>query len=162
MSDLLEEAKRRVGHGSRTPEAEWAALLSVLVHAGAQTDAILQWVFAEAVGYTDTRVHAGAAFLQRHPLEGWRILERLRRSPDPDDRDVALTLLSLSTDPRAPELAKPCLRDPYPYLQFAAVDFLAATYPTEVVATLRTLAQHERPAIRNAAQERLWRMGHER
>ena len=142
----------------RTPDEEWEALQSVLVRAGAQADDILKWVLAEAVGFTDTRAQAGAEFLKRHPVEGWRILEHLITSPDPDDRDVALTLLIDSRDPRAAELVKPVLRDPYRYLQFDAIDFLEQTYPTEVVATLRTLAQDKQEWVREAAQERLRRM----
>jgi hypothetical protein len=108
-----------------------------------KVDPILEWIFSAHKGYVEPRAQAGQRFLERNPKQGWLILERLMRSSDPDDRDVAITVLERAGDKNKFYLAKPLLEDPYPYLQFEGVELLANTFPAEVKAVLQSLLSHE-------------------
>lgn len=159
MSDILEEVKKRLLCDFGNPEHEWQALLNLLERAGTHTSAVLRWIFAEYKGYTKTRARAGLEFVKGNPIEGWLILEHLIASDDPDDRDTALTVLVMSGDSRAPQLAKALLKDTWPYLQFDAADFLKEIYPTEVNAALQSLLHHDEEWVRDEARRRLAKMG---
>ena len=58
-----------------------------------KVDVTLEWIFSAHKGYVEPRARAGQRFLERNPEQGWFILEQLMRSSDPDDRDVAVTVL---------------------------------------------------------------------
>jgi hypothetical protein len=158
MSDLLEEAKQLLEREPRFGENQWQMLAKLLKKAGDQANDILKWVFTEHAGYTAIRAQAGIEFLRRNPVEGWLFLERLIMSNDPDDRDTALTVLAMSDDPRAPELAKPLLRDNWPYLRLDAAGFLKEVYPAEVATALANLLDHQDEWVRNEARKRLTQM----
>ncbi len=160
MNNHLEEAKQLLKQEPRLDEDQWQVLEKLLMRAGDQTDSILRWVFADHTGYTEVRVRAGLEFFKRNPAEGWSILEYLVTSDDADNRDTALGVLVASEDPRAPQLARSLLTDPWPYLQFDAANFLEKIYRADVVAALQALLKSsEEEWIRDEAQKRLIRMG---
>ncbi len=160
MNNFLEEAKQLLKQEPRLDEDQWQMLNKLLMGAGDQTDSVLRWVFADHAGYTEVRVRAGLEFFRRNPAEGWSILEYLVTSDDADNRDTALGVLVASEDPRAPQLARSLLTDPWPYLQFDAADFLEKIYRVDVIATLQVLLKsNEDEWIRDEAQKRLIRMG---
>jgi hypothetical protein len=92
-------------------------------------------------------------------MQGWFILETLINSRNPDDRDTGLTVLGRSGNADKYYLAKPILNDPYPYLQFDAVELLQKIYPEEVKSILWSLATHETVWVRENAQKLLLQMG---
>lgn len=123
-----------------------------------KVDAILEWIFSEHKGYVEPRAKAGLRFLERNSEQGWLILEQLMQSSDPDDRDVAITVLERAGDQNNFYLAKPILEDPYPYLQFDAIDLLTNHFPSKVRSVLQSLLAHEQAWVRENAQKRLSKM----
>lgn len=159
MSDLLQEVKERLRGGFKRSEEEWQVLFGLLAEAGSQTDAILRWVFGEHKGYVETRARAGIEFLRNNRKEGWSVLGYLITSSDPDDRDTALAVLQKSGSSRAFEMARPMLKDSWPYLQLDAAEFLKGVFPSDVIAVLRELLNHEDQWVRDAARKQLFEMG---
>jgi HEAT repeat protein len=159
MFNILVEAKELLRRDYGSPDADWQVISKLLDKAPDQRQRLMEWIFAEHQGYVNTRTQAGREILSNDPEQGWRILERLINSEDPDDRDTALTLLAESRDPRAYPLARRILDDPYPYLQFDAIEFLKSIYPVEVAITLRNLSEHKLEWVQDEARGLLLETG---
>jgi HEAT repeat protein len=151
MNSILEQAQQLLHKDYGSPDATWSVIDRLLEEATDQRQTLMEWIFTQHQGYVDVRVRAGREVLSDNPEQGWHILEQLLGSQDPDDRDTALTLLSESHDRRAEMLVKPMLNDPWPYLVLNAAEFLKNIYPSEVVATLHKLLQHEQEWVRHQA-----------
>ncbi len=151
MSDMLAILRARFQHDPGSSTAQWQLVENILAEYPAERDTILRWVYAELPGYVWTRMQAGEFFIADFPEEGWQIVERLIQSEDPDDRDTALSLLVKLNDPRGPMLARSMLRDPWPYMQFDAIEYLKNVYPTEAREALLSLLQHEDLRVRKQA-----------
>lgn len=158
MSNSLRDIRTLLQRDLGSPDAEWKQIELFLNRHKSEADILLKWIFAEYKGYVDTRVRAGSQFLQHNLIEGRRILERLIASPDPDDRDTALSVLASLGDSYAAQQAIPLLRDPNPYLQLDAAEFLWKHFPSEVKVCLEGLIEHEASWIRSAAQQLLAKM----
>lgn len=160
MNKILEELKQELQATADYGlwEREWAIVEKALERTPSFTNQILEWVFAELNGYVDTRVRAGRELCKFNRQRVWSVLELLIKSGDPDDRDTALTLLTELGSEYAYQLAKPILKDRYPYLQFDAVEFLKDKYPSEAIEMLQELAQHENPKTREIAVKYLHSM----
>jgi hypothetical protein len=128
------------------PDNELDIIEELLENPPNEVDTILEWIFTEHKGYIEPRARAGLKFLEKNPTQGWLILERLINSSDPDNRDTALTVLGKVSNTDKYYLAKPLLKDPYPYLQFDAVELLLGIYPEEAKSVLWQLANHETEA----------------
>lgn len=155
LDELRNVLKRDFGH----PDFEWQAVTDMLEKAGKDVDIVLGAVFAEHGGYTETRARAGLAFLRNNRIEGWKILESLVVSADPDDRGTAMAVLRASGDPNAVNLAKVILNDPWPYLRLDAAEFLKETFPDETTVSLQGLLNHAEEWVREEARCLLINMG---
>ncbi len=151
MSDMRAILKARFQLDPGSSAAEWQLVENLLAEYPVERDTILRWVYAELPGYVWTRMQAGELFIADFPEEGWQIVERLIQSEDPDDRDTALSLLVKFDDPRGPMLTRSMLHDPWPYLQFDAIEYLKNVYPTEAREALLSLLQHEDLQVRKQA-----------
>lgn len=157
MGEVTDELREQLlatpddGLGNR----EWTTLLRVLnQHPDEATD-IYTWMLSNHKGYIEPRVRAGQALHKIDPGRLRSALEVLIQSSDPDDRDTAVLLLIEFRDLQIYALAKPLLRDQYPYLQFEAIELLKDVYPNDVLATLRELLTHEGKWAREEAQKLL-------
>jgi hypothetical protein len=157
MSDATDELRELL---LSTPDdglgnQEWDVLNRVLDrHPDRATD-LFAWMLTEHKGYVAPRVQAGQELRKIDPVQLRSALERLIQSGDPDDRSTAVLLLKESRDSQIFAFAKPLLRDPYPYLQFEAVELLKDVYPNDVRVTLRGLLDHEEKWAREEAQKLL-------
>lgn len=155
MTSQLDDLKGKVS-GLREPEDEWRIIGEAIDGDREEREAILRWTLVDfKEGYVLTRARAGVALHRSHPEKVWELLGQLALSPFPDDRDAALTALATLGGPRAAELAKPMLDDPYPYLQLEAAEFLDRFYPAEVRACLEQLQGSDLQWIANQAKELL-------
>jgi hypothetical protein len=161
MTNIIEayQQKMRMVPDNGLPDNELVIVDELLKSPPDEADTILEWIFAEHKGYIEARARAGLKFLEKNPMQGWFILETLINSRNPDDRDTGLTVLGRSGNADKYYLAKPILNDPYPYLQFDAVELLQKIYPEEVKSILWSLATHETVWVRENAQKLLLQMG---
>jgi len=156
MEDFMEMAKKKLSQQYINDIAEQDAFNSLLEMSCEQRMELLKWVMKDIKGgFVALRKQAGLEFIKNFPDEGWRILENLIRSDDPDDRETACEILEELQDPRSYHLIRELLDDKYPSLQFDACDFLLDTFPQDVKNTLTRLAKHENKIVREAAEERL-------
>jgi len=157
VPNLLEEAKRKLlSTKYRHAGEQEDDLMRLLVYVGEYQKDLLAWEFVEHQnGFVDPRKRAGLIYLSQWPDEAWNILENLIISVNPDDRDLACEVLMDIGGERASPLIKLLLKDPYPYIQFEACDYLMDTYSTDVVETLKQLSNHELDQVRKQAQMRL-------
>ncbi len=153
--DLIEKARKLLDPEPYMAD-QWEMLNQLLCgETESDREDVLFWVFTKHRGYTYVRMKAGIEFTQRKPEVAWPALEQLIGGPDSDDRDAALSVLAEIKDPRGYPLARPLLNDPYPYLQFDAIDFLQEVYPEEVYAALQGLLENPLEWNRDTARERL-------
>jgi hypothetical protein len=157
MNDVTHELKELSlatsddGLGNR----EWATLLQVLNEHPDKVADLYAWMLSNHKGYVEPRVRAGQELHKIDPEWLRSALEVLIQSSDPDDRDTAVLLSIEFRDLQVFALAKPLLHDPYPYLQFEAVELLKDVYPNDVLVALRGLLNHEEKWAREEAQKLL-------
>jgi len=161
MVDIIEVYKQKMQTipDNGLPDNELAIVEELLENPFDEVDIILEWIFAEHKGYVEPRVQAGLKFLENNPARGWLILEMLISSSNPDHRDTALTVLGRVGDVNKYYLAKPLLKDPYPYLQFGAMELLLESYSEEVRSVLQELAHHNEGWVREHSRKLLLKMG---
>jgi HEAT repeat protein len=153
------EAVRQVLLSNLYPADQWQTIESLLAPDHSARRNILGWLLTNHEGYVEVRVRAGTELLTENPKEAWRIIEDLVKSDDPDDRDTALTLLSQNPSQAGYELARPLLKDPWPYLRLEAVEYLKHVYANEVRQVLSELEQHSEEWVRKAARSSLESLG---
>lgn len=161
MDALLRELQTILHRDAGLAATEWQRIEPILRQAKTQQVDLLRWIFVQSHAYTETRARAGILLIAAAPHVGWTLLRQLLSSPNPDDRAAAITVLEHVDDPHKRELLKPLLDDPWPYIQFEAVDMLLDSHPTEVRAVLEQLMQHKEAWVRTASTERLRRLEHQ-
>jgi HEAT repeat protein len=137
------------------PDEQWRRIQAVLPHDAREKTDVLSWLVEKHKGYVDVRIQAGTVLLREQAEPIWSIIERLITSDNPDDRDVALSLLSQLSSERAHQLARPLLHDTWPYLQLEAAGYLKEIYPAETAHALEPLLQHQEAWVRTAAKSTL-------
>jgi hypothetical protein len=156
MDNFLEIAKKRLGQRFVNEIEEQDTLVELISSSGKYRLELLRWVMKEKkVGFIEIRKLSGLEFVKEAPEEGWKILEELIKSTNPDDRDTANEVLQELNDPKSYNLVKTLLNDEYASLQFDACDFLMKIFPEEVVRTLKGLLLHESERVREAAEKKL-------
>jgi hypothetical protein len=157
MTYSLEDAKRKLTSTKYRDAGEQEDdLMRLLEDMGEHQTDLLRWEFAEhQIGFVDPRKQAGLIYFSQYPDETWSILEKLIGSKDPDDRDTACEVLMEIGGERVNQLIKLLLKDPYPYLQFDACDYLKDIFLADVVETLQQLLKHENEKVRKQAQSKL-------
>lgn len=156
--NILDKAKELLKIDPGDANNEWEIVTQLIVEAPAQSRILLEWLFETHAGYVDTRVKAGREILAIDSGNGWKTLEKLINSSDPDDRDTALTLLIETHDARSTVWAKELLHDRYPYLSLEAAEFLLQTYPDEVEDALSILVSNEQQWVREEAERLLLKL----
>jgi HEAT repeat protein len=159
MENFMETVKQKFNQSFANDIAEQDMLESLLAMSGEYRMELLKWVMKDKkFGFVAARRQAGLEFVMNEPDEGWKILEQLILSQDPDDRDTAFEILVELNDPRSPNLVKNLLNDEYPYLQFEACDFLLNIFPKDVRITLQKLTSHKNVIVREAAEKILYKL----
>lgn len=155
MNDPLRNVEAKLAYDRGSPRAEWTAVEELLVQFPMEREAITQWLFEHHRGYVDTRVRAGLELMKHQPTDGWRILEHLISSKDPDDRDTALAVLEIQDHKDAARMAFPLLDDEWPYIKLEAAAFIGRFFPHEAHECLTRLLYHESVSVRERAQSLL-------
>jgi hypothetical protein len=156
MENFLEIAKQQLSQRFVDAGPESDVLESLLEVSGDYRMELLKWVMKDKkIAFVAPRKRAGLEFVKNAPDEGWKILEELIFSSDPDDRDTAFEILEELNDPRSPKLIKLLLNDEYPSIQFEACDYLSDIFPKDVKRTLKELLKHQYSFVREAAEKRL-------
>lgn len=156
MENIIDLAKKKLSCHFTDHGAELVVLEYLLSESGEHRMELLKWVMKDKkIGFIEPRKIAGLEFVKEDPIQGWKILEELILSNNPDDRDTAFEILEELNNPRSFELIKNLLIDEYPSLQFEACDYLSEAYPQEVIMTLEMLSKHSNKTVSEAAVKRL-------
>ncbi len=155
MNNTLEQVEARLAYDSGSPITDWEIVEELFTEFPLDREMIARWLFEQHNGYVDTRTRAGLEFMRSYPDEGWRILERLLVSTDPDDRDTALAVLEALDSNEAACLALALLDDEFPYIALEAAAFVQRFQPAATADGLTRLLKSESSSVREQARKLL-------